>query len=789
MRKFTSHSLLIAALFVFTAALKAQETDPIKEKIITAADNYFALNRENIHLHFDKTIFLNDEQIWFKGYVFDRKNNLPFYTTTNVFATLYDENGNKLKEQLLYANTGSFSGSFKLDKMVSGNYYIRVYTYWMNNFIEDESATYKIRVIDNTEPRSVQFTKPDYSNVVVEFQPEGGNLIKGTNNVVGIQLKGCAGNEIPMAEGEILNAKGEVIQKIFTNKFGFGRFEILPTDETYKAVLTINNKKIETILPAAVSNGIALEVNNYAIAGKFVVKLRTNSSFVTQLTEKQLYIIIQQDEKLSIVNADFKNGNKEQQFVLSNEYLYDGINIIRIIDADYRQLAERLIAKFPDSILESDVSFIDKHDGTISISGKLNHGNANISISILPENSLRLDVNDIFADFFINPYLTVPILNASYYFVAPSKAKKYELDLLLLNQKSAKYNWKNILSDPPKNEYPFENGLSIQGSVNQPLKDRSKFTIRLDSWASHVRVFSEIDENNDFHFNNIIAADSSKVSISLLKPPTFEESELKYTAKITNGKRQFNKIFAPIKCVCEIPATDLTEDYSFPERQKKMIYLNEVAVKQKPTNGLTRQNILGNSNLRGYKVKDTDVMPLLTYIGNNGFDVFNRNGDVAIYSRGGSTTINGSRTRPIIYLDDVQVRSDDMLDNIVMNDLDEIYLSAQAIVASMNNFHGMIKIYRKKPVYVAPKLASLPYTLNGGFSRINTFENVTYNNTKGQGFTNFGVIDWEPYIITEESGIFKCYFPHKNQKEIRLLIEGFTIDGKLISEIKTFKIN
>ncbi|NBL63811.1 hypothetical protein GV828_01205 [Flavobacterium sp. NST-5] len=64
----------------------AQEVDNKKQAIAKAIEDYFFLERENIHVQFSKEVYLTNEKIWFKGYVYHRKNNLPFYNTTNVYA-------------------------------------------------------------------------------------------------------------------------------------------------------------------------------------------------------------------------------------------------------------------------------------------------------------------------------------------------------------------------------------------------------------------------------------------------------------------------------------------------------------------------------------------------------------------------------------------------------------------------------------------------------------------------------------------------------------------------------
>ena len=90
---------LLLFLFIFCPKNFSQTNGP-KEQIVEKLNNYFALERENIHLHLNKDTYLSEEDIWFKGYAYNRKELLPFYKTMNVFVVLYNQAGIKINQQL-----------------------------------------------------------------------------------------------------------------------------------------------------------------------------------------------------------------------------------------------------------------------------------------------------------------------------------------------------------------------------------------------------------------------------------------------------------------------------------------------------------------------------------------------------------------------------------------------------------------------------------------------------------------------------------------------------------------
>ena len=78
--------------------------------------------------------------------------------------------------------------------------------------------------------------------------------------------------------------------------------------------------------------------------------------------------------------------------------------------------------------------------------------------------------------------------------------------------------------------------------------------------------------------------------------------------------------------------------------------------------------------------------------------------------------------------------------------------------------------------------------IKNAFNQIPVFENVVYASTDDEGFTNFGVVNWKPIVVADENGNFTFTTPRMGQKTIKVLIEGFSTDGKLYSEIKTFTL-
>jgi len=132
------HAILFA-LLTFLVHLTSAQVDK-KNQLQNTYTSYFSLERENIHLHLNKNVFILEEPIWFEAYIYNKDTNKPAINSVNIFVALYNENGEEISKKLFFAQNGVVSGTIDLNSEVqAGQYYLRAYTNWMNNFPEDES--------------------------------------------------------------------------------------------------------------------------------------------------------------------------------------------------------------------------------------------------------------------------------------------------------------------------------------------------------------------------------------------------------------------------------------------------------------------------------------------------------------------------------------------------------------------------------------------------------------------------------------------------------------------------
>lgn len=787
-----SKYLFLLSFLISPFAFSQNDTNEEYSKIAGVLDNYFDLEREAIHLHLDKTTFMNTETIWYQGYIINRKTAKPYFTT-NVFVVLYDEKGKQLSDKLVYATNGVFSGKIDLNsKLQSGNYYIQVFTNWMNNFSENESTITKVSIINPTEGLK-NYKKINPESLELFLHPEGESLISDVSNTIGVQVKDCRGNSPENIEASIQKSNGEVIKTIKLNRFGFGKFDIIPDTEDIKVVVNIDNKIIEKSLQKPDLIGISIEANTFSIENKTAIKLKINPRSYEVFLSKKLNLVIHQDQKLTFYPIQFQKDNLEQTVVLNNGDLHEGINTIRIIDQELKQWSERLVYISPSYKKTFNVLKNNRSVDKINLIGYSDAPNSLFSVSVLPEDTKSIDGNNsIVSGITINPYLNKSLENANYYLLTPSRLKLYELDLALINEENSKYNWDLMKINSPKPNYSFDVGLSLKGKIDAAIKDKVYHKVKMVAYKDRIMMSADVSENGEYQFEHLLLTDSALVKLSLEKLPDFKNVVSSLNPQVVNRKRTFNKPildYIEQSCTDNVPF-DVFSEFDFPKFNGQIIKLDEVVV-QKKTIPLSRERVLSNTMLRGYKIDDSNNHGrLLNFIEMNGFVVTRNLGDVYITVRQ-RMSLNSANPTPLVYIDDrLLFSSYNELDVMQMTEIDEIYLDANKMGGSINNNVGIIKIYTKKPqnnVFSKPDPNS--FFVKDAYSVSFPFKNSDYQNVQARGFENYGIMGWSDLIRANENGDFKIDVIDYNQSKYRVIIEGMSSEGELYHQEKIVPIN
>lgn len=763
------------------------QTTTSPEKITTLIETYFADERENIHVQFNKTIYVNNEDIAFKGYVINKNKSVPYTNTTNVQLVIYNEQKKIIQKQLLYSYMGNFEGGIHLnEKYTTGKYYFHFYTNWMNNFIENESFIQSVEIINKNEPYHIKSKEPDWETAKISIFPESGLILNETSNKIGIRITDCNKKGIEIHGGIILDSKSKEIARFNTNAMGNGNFYFIPNaNETYSVKIKSDKINISQALPKTQNTGIIISYNNNLSKNILAVVVKTNSAGVASYQNKKFNLVIHQNGNL--IQKDFSFGNNQPEQIISFNKLdlSNGVNTIRVIDEDLNEVAERLIyintISKPITTLEAKAI---KND-SINLIGKTDTKEANLSISVLPKKNIGTAQNkSIIGTFYLNAYLAQPETETFSYYDTENKTAKQDMELLLLNQSQNKYLWHNIKSNPPKTNFHFAQGVTISGKVDKKLNPNSKYKISLISLKNKIFEETTLDANNEYQFKNVFAQDSTVFFLQMMN----EKNVSLTTSMTTNVSTHDSNYLLPIhwdETIC--PSLKTAEEiFTFSNSDKNIINLESITIKNTfKKDNLTHKD--DNRFAKAFKINEKEFGSLLDFIGRNGYRTgMDSNNSVFIKNRLSDITRNTDAS-PDVFIDDVIVLDLNLLSNYNIEEVDEIYIDKMGSSGFSAGGNGIIKVYLKensKKVLWKTKLSSL--LLTKGFTKSNPYKISLFETQKELDY--FGTLNWTPSIAMKENSIYEIKFPKGNQEEIMVLIEGFSNDGQLISEIKKLSL-
>lgn len=789
MIKFQNFLLFVFISFSVANVCQAQENWQ------ESSENYknnFNLTRETIFLHLNKTSVAPSEDLWFSAYVYDVRKHLPNRETMNLNLNLYDERGIFMDSKVLYISNGKGSAFLRLDpgKFIPGKYFIQASTNYMQNFKED--LTY-------IQPFEVLGKEHDTMSIEEKFDlqllPEGGHLLAGVVNSVGVKLINNNGEGVSFDDAVLLDPNNVEITTIKSNRFGISRFYFIPEpDKEYRLkVRTENGDEIEKSISKAEKSGISMV--SMARDEDFLLSIRTNSQTREILNDEVFLITIHRDGKIKSLELKFPEEKLEANIIISKDSLYPGVNTITVFDGELQPRLERVV--FNDKGLKragmrGRMTGKEGDSIAIQLTSTPPVNNTSLSVSILPSETLANNPNhNIRSAFWLKPYVRGTIENASYYFSGnSSKRKNYDLDLLLLTQGWSKYNWRDTSENEVEEVFKRATGFNIVGRVEGRRKRNEKSLLIRSDEESGLFEIVPISDNNSFKLDNVYVKDSTALSFSLIdekknkmsKPsihlniyPLKEQENSENIIARTKVKRSnLESVEIPEGFIGEAVALDtvmLKSKIKVKERYGGDIPLIEQEIEITPEIVNMFHYIKDFIGTKGFRVQDTDI------------------GGVEITSRFRSSILIDD-LRPMIYYNGARVGRDfPLLSTLPSSEVESITISRRGNGEGMDGVNGVIKINTKQggTTMKSNENTMTRIITSNGFIENKEFYAPKYNSYSHSAFTNFGVIDWIPNLFLDMRGNAELKVLNVLQPEINLYIEGMSADGVLFSEVLTVK--
>ncbi|HEV7780034.1 MAG TPA: hypothetical protein VGO58_02155 [Chitinophagaceae bacterium] len=761
---------------------------------------------EKIYLHLDRDSYIAGETIWFKAYLYS--DYQPDTISTSLYTELVNDSGRVINRSILPVLLGTASGQLEMPAtLTKGNYTVRAYTPTMLN--HDAAFIYQ-RSIFVYGKNTIQ--SPKEKKLRLEFFPEGGNFVSGLTNT--LAFKATDENGMPVAvNGSVFNDKNEKVTGFTTYHDGMGLLDLpAAASSTYYAMTDGDPQKFS--LPVPTSKGIALTVIPHPQGHFFELKQKKDDPAF------QVSYMVGQMQHHLVFRQDFKTFKEQFQGVIDTRNLHSGILQITYFNKDNQPLAERLCFVNNKEYLQRGELITD----TISFQGKARN-RISIQLKDTVQGSFSVSVSD--ADYALKPMREENIFSAllltsdlkgyihepAYYFSADNDSVQTALDLVMMTNGWRRFKWIELSKLPPSN-FKDPSYITLSGKVT--LRDSKKpfalkplllMLITADS-TRRIQMIST-DQLGYFKLDSMLFFGRSKVFLSDIRGKKSQYIDIHLSADSLNRSFSLPKVpvnpFQPIvyekqgKMGIDFDAIIkangvMLQGVTVKTRKKTLVeQLDEKYAKGAFEGDANKVfDLVNNKGAEPYNnIFDYLKMqlPSLTVVDANavlGDGPASSTSSIKLYYRqsmSGSVSSMGPIPM-VLYLDEVETDAD-VIANIPANQVAMVKVYSTFVGAGGNGAGGVLAIYTKKGADMNDMMVNaadmIPYN---GYTVTKEFYEPDYkaNPSEKNKTDNRITLAWRPDILINNINpkIPVTFYNSDRTKSYRIVIEGMTLDGKML---------
>jgi len=738
-----------------------------------------------VHLHLNKTVFLSGEQIGFTAYLYNTKQlSLP-ESAKRLSVMLLTAQGRIVEERLLLVDRGVISDRFSLsDSLPGGDYFLRASVGPDLHINRNGVYFQQIRILNLNETGQeiipdVTSEKPMYA---IETAPEGGSYVAGIPAVCVYRVLVPHSSLPGSMRVELLEEKSQKkINLSNANAFGMGKFSFIP--EASKSYLvrvrlkdTILSKKI---MPPA-EKGFSMVVSqNYR--KKYV--LISVSAKVADLkpNEGRYYLkMVGGSEELFKKELHFRDRSTAEMIINMSDML-PGINTISLMNAEGTEFLRRPVFNYESIPEELEANVVLKPEGD-SVSIRLSLPDSKLrpgrySLSVLPGGTLSLpNRNSLFYSLFIEDWMKADEVLDDYFLEGfKTVGIRNYLDIWLLLKDRSTLLKKDEASVLKGTNEIAHTGFTVRGTINLIRQRKEKYSVLLYSNGSKLFETVALDSAGSFKFNNVNIYRGDEVKISLVNEKgKIVDAPVVYSVfPAKNGDQavevpEIKPLQLNVSRVYETMNSLITED-TVQELDEVVVTSTKLKYEKQlfgPYYGRKIDSTFaGFGNLENllitYGYKRTYVPPTpSSRPGRDGW-VFVRR------------SARGELMFPVIIYNGVYYDDPTGILTTPIETVDEVYYKR-------NNRRdgGTFFIFSQRKDDLLKKEAGT-FVLREGFDRPQVYvESIADYNSLFEGF---GTYKWEPSVTFDEQGTILFSVPKKGFKTLKIILEGITADGHLVT--------
>lgn len=749
--------------------------------------------QQKAYMHTDKTDYFVGENIWLKAYLVSARTHIPDTSSTNLFVEFINTR-NEVVDFNIFRLKGGFSDGFIQlpDSLPGGNYQIKAYTNWMNNFSKDffffkniyvHNLDEKNYVTRNDIRRNERFNvtlKGKQEDMQFAFFPEGGTLVAGLENRVAFKAADGlgAGQE---ASGAIFDSRGSKVLDFETTHDGMGVFSFTPASmEKYSAqILFKNGQKISSDLPSALSEGYLLRLEQ----GPDSIHLSVNVNFdlenlnmppdVSILAHTRGQVVYIEEGKVQ--NRVFKTSVPVSKFPL-------GVAHFTLFGPFETPIAERLVflnltstkvdgpsiayeKNIGDSLVVVDFWFYPGSD--------LSPSEASYSLSVTEGNDAQDDQNLNIATYLLLSSDFGSSIRDPWYYLANNTPQRIKaLDLLMLTHGWRRFVWDDILAGKlPKIEFSEFKGLSLAGQVTpiSSARETGELNIEMSVGYSEKRdiLRTRTDNSGMFAFTGLDYEDVFSAQINVER----DTRGRIYKVELLGRKRETTDFRFGVNARKH---TTVERGPNW-QRRERPGFFQRIFKKDDSGQDMKAPSMFG--------IPDQVIfMEDLRVNYNHVFDIL-RDRVSGLYVVGNEITLRGPSSiqlssEPLFFIDEVQVSRFSFL-NVSVSEIEriEVLRGPSAAILGSRGANGALLIYTRRAIH--QQQYSYEYQLMGYhvpreffISRINV-EKYADNQVPR-------TILWAPNIVPDVNGRVRVRIPYFNGgDELRFRLEGIDRNGQI----------
>jgi len=786
--------LLIIFLSLFPTYLNSQDS----------------IQYRKLYLHTDREQYFLGDTIWYKAYYLDGQTNKFVSGLITMYGDLIDETGKSVLDQVIAIDNGTANGAFDLPSSLDpGDYVIRAFTDFQRSLGEDAFYYKRIKIakLESFVESSEELPQQSLPEIDLAFLPEGGMLLEGQKNTVGIKAVDSHGNGVQI-QGEIRDSKGKSVTAFTTSYKGMTSIDFVPRKgETY-AVSLVGYPDYRYTFDDVVEEGIKIEFARES-ANDLFFRAVTNSE---SLIGRTYYFAISHHGEV-IFHKKFVPKKSTFPITVMKDAMPAGINRMVLLDEQLLPVSERLYFSTNYQTNEIKIkpdkrSYETRSQVRLRLSdgpGMDNESWSNLSMVVVDDfaNGKKGPSMNILSWLLINSELKGFIESPLDYFSDdPDLASSAKLNLLMMTQGWSRYIW----SKPDEylaSESKEKEGFCLSGKVKKVVGNKSVIdgTVELKIYSNDFMYTDKVglDEEGKFVFEDVNFMDTASVFIqarnkkdklafkvsldSLFNnfPPASEEYLPKEESLVPAKAELFQKQYENLQAL---------KEYTL---KSGAFYIEEVTItdyRREADDGHFRIYAKPSSSVQ-ITQRDLANLNVIDYMQGR-FAGVTVSKDYSISIRG---TSSFGASPPLLLLDGFTVDKEVYL-SLPMNDIDRVEVlknPGETAIFGTRGGSGVISVFTKKggapdysekyiPGTIAEKLKG--YSSNREFYSPGYTEETIRSEKPDHRIVQF----WEPNIFTEKGRASVTFFSADDISRYKVYVEGITREGRICLGTATFEV-